>query len=311
MSQYDFGTIDPYVMDGVGLASALNQWRDAVHSMHRGNVRPAYVVPGMMWVNDGAGPANWIVELYMGPAIGDVAMWHYDTTTGAVVLVGGPYLPLAGGTLTGPLSLGAADPLTWLGRAKLQSTGDGLVSFLNNALTAGVLFDVTTDGVVKARNRANGADATLTALTQAAADSSNKAATTAFVKTAGATATVVSTGKLGASVPFGAVNTYKNGPTTGVIGAAGQKWLLMGTLIVSDVTGTFPTTIFCGLRMSNGAGSELDYTVSCLGGINTPLPVNAIATLTGPTAFTLQAQNLSNGVGAVNGDSSLVAVRLA
>lgn len=32
MSQYDFGTIDPYVDDGVTLADMLNNWRDAVHS---------------------------------------------------------------------------------------------------------------------------------------------------------------------------------------------------------------------------------------------------------------------------------------
>ena len=29
MSQYDFGTIDPYTDDGVTLADMLNNWRDA------------------------------------------------------------------------------------------------------------------------------------------------------------------------------------------------------------------------------------------------------------------------------------------
>ena len=63
MSQYDFGIIDPYVMVGVELADALNQWRDAIYSMQRGSVRPTFVVPGQCWINDGGGPNNWIVKI--------------------------------------------------------------------------------------------------------------------------------------------------------------------------------------------------------------------------------------------------------
>jgi hypothetical protein len=83
MSQYDFGTIDPYVDDGVTLADMLNNWRDAIHSWHRGAGRPSYAVPGMLWINDSAGPTNWMVYAYMGPGAGDVLLWAYDTTTGA------------------------------------------------------------------------------------------------------------------------------------------------------------------------------------------------------------------------------------
>lgn len=42
MSQYDFGNIDPYVVDGVQLAGSLNQWRDALYARHRGALRPSY-----------------------------------------------------------------------------------------------------------------------------------------------------------------------------------------------------------------------------------------------------------------------------
>jgi hypothetical protein len=84
MSQFDFGTIDPFVVDGVQLADMLNNWRTAMISWHRGPTRPPYVVPGMMWINDAAGPTGWIVNVYLSPTIGDVAIFTYNTTTGAV-----------------------------------------------------------------------------------------------------------------------------------------------------------------------------------------------------------------------------------
>jgi hypothetical protein len=84
MSQFDFGTIDPFVINGVTLTSWLNQWRDAIHSLHRGPARPSYAVPGMMWIDDTGGDADWLVKVYASPAIGDVPLWHIDTTTGAI-----------------------------------------------------------------------------------------------------------------------------------------------------------------------------------------------------------------------------------
>lgn len=94
MSQFDFGNIDPYVVDGVQLAGFLNEWRDAVHSWHRGPAPPDYVVPGMMWVNDAAGAENWQVMVNFGPTIGNVPIFGYNTTTGAITFV----------TATGPLT---------------------------------------------------------------------------------------------------------------------------------------------------------------------------------------------------------------
>jgi len=85
MSQYDFGTIDPYTDDGVTLADMLNNWRDAVHSWHRGAARPSYAVPGMAWINDTGGPTNWLVMVYLGPSVGDLVLFTYDTTTGVII----------------------------------------------------------------------------------------------------------------------------------------------------------------------------------------------------------------------------------
>lgn len=88
MSQFDFGTIDPYVVDGVQLAGMLNQWRDAVHSWHRGPTRPTYAVPGMMWVNDSAGATSWVVNVFMGGGV-DAPLFTYNTTTGAISVAAG------------------------------------------------------------------------------------------------------------------------------------------------------------------------------------------------------------------------------
>jgi hypothetical protein len=104
MSQFDFGTIDPYVVDGVQLADMLNNWRSAVHSWHRGGTRPSYVVPGMMWINDSGGATNWIVNVYMSPTVGDVAMFIYNTSTGAITLAGS-----AGGTFAAAVLLAQAN----------------------------------------------------------------------------------------------------------------------------------------------------------------------------------------------------------
>lgn len=89
MSQYDFGTIDPYVVDGVQLAGMLNQDRDAMHTLHRGATRPAYAVPGMWWINDSAGAANWVVMVYLSPTVGDKPLFTYNTTTGAIGIAAG------------------------------------------------------------------------------------------------------------------------------------------------------------------------------------------------------------------------------
>jgi hypothetical protein len=109
MSQYDFGTIDPYTDDGVTLADMLNNWRDAIHSWHRGAARPSYAVAGMAWINDNGGPTNWLVNVYLGPTVGDVVLFTYDTTTGVISAGGGTLVAQA----------------TTLPSVRWQSTGNG------------------------------------------------------------------------------------------------------------------------------------------------------------------------------------------
>lgn len=82
MSQFDFGTINPDLKSGSGLASDLNSWRDALHSLHRGSTRPTYAVQGMRWIDDSATP--WLIKMYNGASLGtDTVIGSYDQTTGA------------------------------------------------------------------------------------------------------------------------------------------------------------------------------------------------------------------------------------
>ena len=78
MSQFDFGTINPDLKSGSGLASDLNSWRDALHSLHRGSTRPTYAVQGMMWIDDTANP--WLIKMYSGTA--DTVLASFNPTTG-------------------------------------------------------------------------------------------------------------------------------------------------------------------------------------------------------------------------------------
>lgn len=51
MSQSDFGTIDPNTKSGTALASDLNAFRDALHSLHSGPTAPSYATAGLIWMN--------------------------------------------------------------------------------------------------------------------------------------------------------------------------------------------------------------------------------------------------------------------
>ena len=86
MTQYNFGTIDPYVVDGVQLAGMLNQWRDAMHSYHRGPTRPTYIVPGMLWIDDSGGATAWKLNVFLSAGLGDRELFRYNTTTGAITV---------------------------------------------------------------------------------------------------------------------------------------------------------------------------------------------------------------------------------
>lgn len=126
--------------------------------------------------------------------------------------VGTYFLPLIGGTLSGPLTvnstgnftggltsgvglgLAATGAVAWSGRSQLQSLANGQLSFLTAAGTIGGLLDFATDAAFKFRDRANGADADVTFKTQTLGTSNTTGATTAFVAAAIASGAVITVG---------------------------------------------------------------------------------------------------------------------
>jgi hypothetical protein len=78
MSQFDF-EIFPYVDNGIDLSNKLNNWRDALESLHTGTSRPAYAQKGTMWMND-LDPEKAIVYLFDGNV--DIEMGVYNLVTG-------------------------------------------------------------------------------------------------------------------------------------------------------------------------------------------------------------------------------------
>lgn len=78
MSQFDFEIL-PYVDNGIDLSNKLNNWRDALESLHTGTARPTYAQKGTMWMDD-TDPARAIVYLFDGNV--DIEMGVYDLETG-------------------------------------------------------------------------------------------------------------------------------------------------------------------------------------------------------------------------------------
>ena len=76
MTQLDFGTIDPDNTDGTELASMLNNWRDTVHSLHKGSAQPSYAVAGQLWIKDSVSP--W--EVYCFDGLNDILIGTLDTS---------------------------------------------------------------------------------------------------------------------------------------------------------------------------------------------------------------------------------------
>jgi len=74
-AQYDFGTIIPESTSGAQLASHLNSWRTALHSLHSGSSRPSYATAGTLWIDTSGSP--WLLKLYGGVS---------DTTLGPIDL---------------------------------------------------------------------------------------------------------------------------------------------------------------------------------------------------------------------------------
>lgn len=91
MSQYDYGTIDPNAKSGTQLAVDLNNWRDALHSCHRGAERPAYAQGGILWVRE-TSSEQWDLMFYDGDT--DFVLRSVNPTTNQ--LIGIPQDAVAG-----------------------------------------------------------------------------------------------------------------------------------------------------------------------------------------------------------------------
>ena len=91
MSQFDFATIDPNAKSGTQLAVDLNNWRDALHSGHRGASRPAYAQGGMLWVRE-TSAEQWDLMFYDGDT--DFVLRSVNPTTNQ--LIGVPQASIAG-----------------------------------------------------------------------------------------------------------------------------------------------------------------------------------------------------------------------
>lgn len=79
MSQGDLGALIAAETSGTDLAGRLRTWRDAVHSMHSGAVRPTYAQAGTMWLNTSG--ALWVVTLWTGTV--DVPIATIDPSAGS------------------------------------------------------------------------------------------------------------------------------------------------------------------------------------------------------------------------------------
>ena len=190
MSQFDFGVMDPYVVDGVQLADDLNLWRNALNSMHRGAARPSYAVPGMLWINDAGGATAWILNVYLSPTIGDRALFNYDTTTGIITVSAG-----VGGTMAAAILLAQANAnpsVQWL------ATGNGPDQKNWRATIAGagasLRFAAYNDAGVETQAILFGRDGRVTTSPAVKADSWNMTTSANLVLTTSSTASIYLSG---------------------------------------------------------------------------------------------------------------------
>lgn len=78
MTQFNLDTpIVASTKSGTQLASDLSNWRDAVHTSHKGSSQPSYRVAGMLWLDDTTSTMQ-ILKIYDGTGWSNVG--YFDTT---------------------------------------------------------------------------------------------------------------------------------------------------------------------------------------------------------------------------------------
>lgn len=112
----------------------------------------------------------WIETQPTSGATPSVSLRFTSSLNGATAVLG---LTLtSSGTVTAAGSINSGNALTaasgglmrWLTKTIATSPNDAQVTWTNNAVNAGIGFDISTDGVLKIRTRAQAADATVAAL---------------------------------------------------------------------------------------------------------------------------------------------------
>lgn len=82
MSQFDWGVMDPNSKSGPQLALDLNDFRDALNTLHRGASRPPYAQPGMQWMKE-VSSERWDLVVYDGSV--DLVLRSFNPTTSEVL----------------------------------------------------------------------------------------------------------------------------------------------------------------------------------------------------------------------------------
>ena len=77
MSQADIGNITSGQTGPDFFDNKLEPWRDALHTLHSGTLRPSYAQAGLLWLDNSTTP--WVLKMHDGTD--DIALCNIDATT--------------------------------------------------------------------------------------------------------------------------------------------------------------------------------------------------------------------------------------
>lgn len=194
MSLFDFGTINTAETDGVELAALLENWRDALNSLHSSATEPSYAVPGMLWLDTST--TNPILK--MRGATASVPLGELDFN-------GNVFRPFIGAVLAGALAAKNSVDTVDIEDAAITSPKLGVGSVLSPALGTDVINETHIDPAADAAIRS------LLGLGSAALLDSSAFGALAFLEqvTAGQIASADKTGD-GADLVTGALGAGEN-----------------------------------------------------------------------------------------------------
>lgn len=84
MAQFDFGNLESPLSGADFINNNLEPWRDALHSLHMGALRPSYVQPGMMWIDNTTTP--WRLKVFQGST--DILLGFLDVSGNLYIISG-------------------------------------------------------------------------------------------------------------------------------------------------------------------------------------------------------------------------------